>query len=126
MVRRSTPIASVQSRRDAALNGVPYKLPVIRQKKENGKLHVTVELMRPRWQQMLGAEQTCEKTFALDDYGQQVYENCDGAVTVNEIVGRFAKKTKVSRPEAEMAVTKFLRTLLSKGLVAMQMEKPSA
>lgn len=108
------------------MSAVPCPTPVVRKKRENDKLHLTVEFVRPRWQQMLGAEQICERTFALDEYGQRVYEYCDGRRTVRQVVDKFAKRTKVSQPEAETAVTRFMRTLIAKGLIAMQMEKPSA
>jgi hypothetical protein len=80
---------------------------------------------RPRWQRVLGAERECERTFGLDAYGRRVYEGCDGQRPVREIIRQFAKQVSVSVPEAELAVTKFMRTLLAKGLVAMKMEKPA-
>lgn len=126
MKRRKKPKANLKSRREASLDGVPYQLPRVRKQEKDGKLLVTVELLRPRWQQLLGADQTCERTFGLDAYGRKVYEQCDGRRAVRHIISRFAHETKISKPEAEMAVTKFLRTLLAKGLVAIEMEKPAA
>jgi len=116
----------LKARRDASLEAVPYQLPTVREQRKEGKLYLTIEYNRPRWQQMLGADQTCERTFGLDEYGQRVYEYCDGRRTVRQVIGQFAKRTKVSKPEAETAVTRFMRTLIAKGLIAMQMEKPSA
>jgi len=107
------------------MNGRPHRLPAVRQEEKNDKLYVTVLFERAKWQRLLGADQTCERTFGLDGYGQRVYASCDGKRTVKQIVERFANQTHVSVPEAEMAVAQFLRTLLSKGLVAMEMEKLS-
>jgi len=109
--------------REAALKGRPHRSPPVRKEEKEGKLYVTVKFERPRWQRILGADSTCERTFGLDDYGRRVYESCDGKRTVKSIIKHFAATTRVSLPEAEMAVTKFMRTLLSKGLVAMEMEK---
>lgn len=112
--------------RDAALKAKPHRLPPITTEEKGEKLYVTVSFLRPRWQRILGADENCERTFGLDHYGRRVYESCDGKMTVQGIVKRFSKATQVSLPEAEMAVTKFLKTLLSKGLVAMEMDKRSA
>ena len=126
MARRTRSPAALPARRDASLGAVPYRLPPVRKEEKGPKLYVTVQFERPRWQQVLGADATCERTFGLDAYGRQVYENCDGRRTVRQIISRFANQTKISKPEAEVAVTKFMRTLITKGLIAMQMEKPSA
>ena len=70
-----------------------------------------------------------DRIARLNDRGrarQLVLSFCDGKRTVNEIVRRFAKATHVSVPEAEMAVTKFMKTLLSKGLVVMELDRESS
>lgn len=126
MARRSPSPAAVAARRNASLDGVPFRLRTVRQQEKDGKLYVTILYERPRWQRVLGADRECERTFGLDAYGRRVYESCDGSRTVRQIVSRFAEQVRVSVPEAELAVTRFMRTLLSKGLVAMEMEKPSA
>jgi hypothetical protein len=126
MFRKKAPTpAEMTARRHAALDGMPFRLSPIRQAEKNGKLYVTVPFERPRWQRVLGAERECERTFGLDAYGRRVYEGCDGRRTVRQIIRQFSEQAHVSVPEAELAVTKFLRTLLAKGLVAMEMEKPS-
>ena len=111
--------------RNAALGGKPHRTPTVKQKEENGKLYVTVQLERSRWQRILGADKARERTFGLDAYGRRVYECCDGEQTVQAIINRFAKSTHVSVPEAEMAVTKFVRTLMSKGLLVIEMPEES-
>lgn len=123
-MRQKTQSASLISRRNAALDAVPRRLPVVRAKAENGKLRVTVKMRPGRWQRFLGAGATIDRTFGLDKYGQQVYEACDGARSVSQIISLFAHQTHVSLPEAETAVTKFVHTLLCKALVAIEMEKP--
>lgn len=109
--------------RNAAMKGRPHRTPPVRTEEKNGKLYVTVRFRRPGWQRILGADDTCERTFGLDAYGRCVYEGCDGKRTVEEVVRRFAETNRVSPPESEMAVTKFMRTLLAKGLVAMELER---
>lgn len=92
--------------------------------REDGGLLVTVLLQRPRWQRLLGGEGTMERSFGLDAVGRQVYEWCDGRSTVADLVRRFAQEKRVHPAEAEAAVTTFLRTLVGKGLVVMEIEKP--
>jgi|YelNatPaOPRAMG01_1025707.scaffolds.fasta_scaffold17631_7 hypothetical protein len=122
--RQKSPVTAAQ--RNAALDGVPFRLPAVRQEEKNGKMYVTILYERPRWQRVLGADRECQRTFGLDAYGRRVYESCDGRRPVRQIIRQFAEQTGVSLPESELAVTKFMRTLLAKGLVAMKMEKPAA
>jgi len=105
--------------RQTALNGRPLRLPVNRQEMKDGKLYLTVNLPRPRWQQWLGADPLCNRTFGLDAYGQEVYRRCDGEKTVSKIIEQFSDDHRISIPEAETAVTEFLKTLMNKGLIAM-------
>lgn len=124
-MRQKVKTASLTSRRIAALDAVPRRSPVVRSEMEGGKLRVTVKMNAGRWQRMLGANATVNRTFGLDKYGHQVYEACDGKRTVKEIVKGFAEETHVSLPEAETAVTKFIHTLLCKALLVIEMERPS-
>jgi len=79
---------------------------------------------RPRWQRLLGAGSQTERSFGLDAYGREVFEACDGKRSVRAINRRFAKAHRIALAEAEMAVAAFLKTLLAKGLVAMEIDAP--
>jgi hypothetical protein len=105
--------------RGAALAAVPVRVPPERTEEKDGKLYVTMKFRRPGWQRFLGADRKCERSFGLDAYGQEVYACCDGETRVKDIVGAFAREHHLSKAEAETAVTTFLRTLMSKGLVGM-------
>lgn len=122
---KRTPTAPLPARRSAALDGVPHQLPPVRTEQKGEKLLVTAKFIRPRWQRFLGADETLERTFGLDRYGQLVYRACDGKRSVRQIIQAFSKETHVSTPEAEMAVTKFMHTLIRKGLIVVEMEKPT-
>lgn len=91
--------------------------------RDDGGLRVTVRLRRPRWQRFLGGQDTMERSFGMDAVGRQVYEWCDGRASVAVLVRRFARDHGVHAAEAEAAVTAFLRTLVNKGLVVMEMDK---
>ena len=120
--RKKRPVRDIAAR-NGALKARPHQLPPVKSEEKDDKLYVTVRFKRPGWQRILGADEMCERTFGLDPYGRRVYDSCNGKRTVNSIVRKFAEDIKVSVPEAEMVVTKFMRTLMSKGLVAMEMEK---
>lgn len=119
---RQTTQASTAAR-NAALQARPLQSPPVRTEEKDGKYYVTIRFMRPRWQRVLGADETCERAFGLDAYGRIVYESCDGKRTVKQIVKHFAGKVHVSLPEAELAVTKFMQTLMKKGLILMEMDR---
>lgn len=112
--------------RDTALGGFPVQLPAKRVEEKGKKLHVTIEFRRPRWQQVLGAEEFCERTFALDPYGREVYEACNRTTSVNQIVERFARKHKITIAEAEVSVATFLKTLMARGMIGMDLSDKKA
>ena len=121
---KTSKTAPLPARRSASLSAVPRRTPLVRTATTGEKLHVTARFQRPRWQRFLGAATTLERTFALDKYGRQVYEACDGERTILEVIRLFADTTRVSLPEAEIAVAKFVHTLVCKGLLVIEMEKP--
>lgn len=106
-----------------ALAAVPVQTPVVKRERKSGKVYLTVEFERPGWQRTLGADQHCERTYGLDAYGFEVYSFCDGTHSVQQGIERFAKQHHISLPEAELAVTSFLQTLIKKGLIGMAVEK---
>ena len=109
--------------RDLALAGSPVKLPTKKTETKDGKVHVTIEFNRPRWQRILGADELCERTFSLDSYGQEVFNACDGNTKVNKIMKNFAKNHRLSMAEAETAVTSFLQTLMERGMIGIEVAK---
>ena len=110
--------------RTSALKARPKRLPIIRSEELDGEgLKVTVEYTRPRWQQFLGAPTDVSRSYVLDNFGREVYEACNGSKNVAAIVRDFSKRHNVSIAEAELSVSTFLKTLMSRGLVAMLMGK---
>lgn len=109
--------------RAKALEARPVRLPIEGEKElPGGKVQITVRLTRPRWQRWLGSDHQIVKTFELDPYGREVYSLCDGKNRTREIIVKFAEKYKISVAEAELSVTTFFKTLISKGLIAMGAE----
>jgi hypothetical protein len=99
-------------------------MPIVKQEvRADGGLRVTVLLDRPAWQRWLGGSEKVGRTFGLDNAGRQVYEACDGRRNARAIIRRFAAANRLNEAEAEIAVTTFLKTLMAKGLVAMEVER---
>ncbi|MFW6107608.1 MAG: PqqD family protein [bacterium] len=110
--------------RKAALSARPEQAPAVRtEERENGGLEVTVRVPRPRFLRWLRSTEQVEKTFGLDVVGRELYEWCDGHTSVRTLIKKFANKHSVRSSEAETAVTHFLKTLMSKGLVFMALDK---
>ena len=110
--------------RDTAMSARPSQAPVIgTTQRPDGGMNVTVLVRRPTWLKLFGASEQCERTFGLDAFGREVFEACDGKRSVRGIVRRFAKVHPLGRAEAEMSVSAFLKTLVTKGLVRMEVRK---
>jgi hypothetical protein len=106
--------------REKSMNGYPVQLPLKREEKKDGKLYVTIEFTRPKWQQRLGADPICERSFGLDDYGQEIFAACDGKTNIMKIIKNFAKKHKITIAEAETCVSTFMQTLMKRGIIGIQ------
>ena len=107
--------------RAAAMTARPVQAPPVKTERKNDKLYVTVQFERPGWQRILGADRFCRRTFGLDAYGEEVYAACNGRTTVKYIVKTFSKTHHLSIQEASLSVTKFMKTLMVKGLVGMEL-----
>ncbi len=112
--------------RQAAMRGKPVQIPVVRtEHRDNGGVQVTVMLDAPRWVRFIGGKAQIERSYVLDRFGRQVYDACDGKTNVSRIVKRFGADNHLGPAEAELAVSKFLQTLMAKGLIAMEVAKSS-
>ncbi len=60
-----------------------------------------------------------EKGFALDSLGHQVLLWCDGTRTTEELIELFANRYKLRFHPARLTVLAFLRTLITRNLVAL-------
>ena len=111
--------------RGSALSGRPERLPAVSSKEtDGGGLNVTISLTPRRWLRWLkSSDRQITRTFSLDALGREVYWACDGKSNVSTIVRRFAEAHKLSIAEAEISVTTFLKTLMSKGLVAVAVDR---
>jgi hypothetical protein len=106
------------------MSAKPTKLPVIkREDVDENKAQITVEYPSPTMVRLLSRRKTFRKTYSLDKFGIEVYDACDGRTTVKKLVRNFAAEHDLSLSEAEMSVGTFLKTLITRGLIAMQLDK---
>jgi hypothetical protein len=109
--------------RETSFAAKPMQVPAIGREEIKGELKLTVKYERPRWQRLLGADDTFNHSMILDVLGREVYEACDGRQSVRRIIDAFAAKHSISVAEAELAVTKYMKTLIGKGLIAVEVKK---
>ncbi|NLC55290.1 MAG: PqqD family protein [Armatimonadetes bacterium] len=93
---------------------------------EDGKVVITI----PRRQDWLGRIANIffaipkKRQLILDDeVGATVWSICDGEHTIRNIVDHLCKHYKLTRKEAEVSVTEFLRQLGRRRLVGFAVEK---
>jgi hypothetical protein len=110
--------------REAAIGGRPLRRSAIsREKDESGKTRITLTAPAPGWLRLVRGPKEIERTFRLDPLGLEVYEACDGETDVKTMVSRFAKRHRISEAEAEVAVTTFLKTMMARGLVVIEVDR---
>ena len=113
--------------RGQSLGACPVKTEVVdTDALPEGGLRVTVAAPRPRWHRWFGGDGDLQRSFELDALGAAVYDACDGTRDVRALIADFAAAHQVSTVEAEIAVTTYLRTLVSRGLVAMVVDRQEA
>ena len=109
--------------REESLTARPVKLALAQKPEiDGGGLRLTVNLPRPRWHRWLGGTGRIKRSFDLDTFGREVYDMCGGGRNVRTMIESFASRHNLSIAEAETSVTKFLNTLMSRGLVGMDVK----
>lgn len=90
----------------------------------DGTVAVTVRLNRPAWlvpPVSWVLKPAATRTVRLDAVGTAVWHSCDGTKTVEAVVEAFAALYRLSFHEARAAVTEFLKSLVQRGVLVMEM-----
>lgn len=87
-------------------------------------LRIAVRTTPPRW--LVGPLRWLlpvrrGRAVRLDGVGAWVWGLCDGARTVEQVVDTFADRYNLTFHEARVAVTGYLRQLVQRGALAMEM-----
>lgn len=109
--------------RERALAAKPQQAPYVKRTEKEQGLSVTVKLKPKTWMKWLGSGELVERTFELDALGREVYYACDGSASVKQIIRDFAKKHKIAEAESEMAVTTYMKTLMTKNLIYVAVDR---
>jgi len=65
-----------------------------------------------------------ERATRLDRVGTRVWTLCDGRRTVADVVDAVATQYRLTFHESRVAVTGYLKTLIQRGVLAIEMENP--
>ena len=79
---------------------------------------------RSRWLERL-APVIRERRIELDEIGSRVWRRLDGHRDVRCLIQDFAREYHVDRREAEAVVVEFLKSLMRRGLITMQIPRSS-
>jgi len=92
----------------------------------NGTMKAYVKKLRPWYMKpplSWMMQRRPERCLLLDRLGTEVWDLCDGARKVEDVVDRFAEKHGLSFHEARAAVTAYLKTLIQPGVLAIAMKR---
>lgn len=60
------------------------------------------------------------RKLELDEIGSDVWERCDGDITVEQLTKQICEKYKMNRRQGETSVTAYLRMLAERRLIALK------
>jgi hypothetical protein len=96
---------------------------------DDGTLAVYVKKALPwYWRAPLTwvASPRAQRRVALDRLGSEVWRLCDGTRTVEAVVDAFAERHRLTFHEARAAVTGYLRLVIQRGVLAIEMPEEEA
>ncbi|MBM3459557.1 MAG: PqqD family protein [Armatimonadetes bacterium] len=111
-------------------NQIEWELQEPEGKAETGGPVVILRV--PRRQDRLGKlllrvfEAPVHKQVVLDELGTDVWQMCDGATSVDDLIRALARKHKLERREVEVSLTAYLRTLAQRGYIGLRLAAGSA
>jgi len=115
-----------QLTRTEALSCIPKHIPSVTSIETHGRTRLEYPLsMRPFFLQLARkfTRQTgtpLTKKIELDEYGTMVWRLIDGYRTISQIIELFATEAGLSKQDAEISVTAFMRELGRRGLIALK------
>src|SRR4051794_25804043 len=117
--------SSVAPSRSTLLSSIPIKNALVREKQMNKKnLRLTAPLKPSRLHAFISKSPT-EKSFDLDDLGQDVWSRLDHQQTIEHLIQSFAEDHHLNLREAEVSILLFLNTLAKRNLIALLTPKQS-
>jgi len=113
--------------REQALAARPMHHPeAIEHETDDGCVRLTLPLkgkVRKRFWHWLVVSPR-HRSVTLDEIGTVVWRACDGRRRVSQVVDVLVKKYKLNRREAEQSTMMFMKQLMERALLLMQVDKP--
>jgi len=114
--------------RQQCLAAIAVRNPLARAKPlKNGQLELELPLEKTRLGKWFsfGSDKPLIRRYQLDALGRDVWEMIDGKRPVRALIEQFAAKHRLNLREAEVSMMAYLRTLASRGIIALAVETPS-
>ena len=88
-------------------------------------LRLTVPRRQDRLGRLLGRvfPMPDHKTIELDDFGADIWERCDGAQSMEQLVAHTCRKYKLSRRQGEVSVVAFMKMLTQRRLIGFAIKE---
>ncbi|MFQ1020750.1 PqqD family protein [Tardisphaera saccharovorans] len=105
--------------RSQFLSSYPVRNPVVvTRSTEEGTVELEVPLKKPsKWVSLL-LNPPDKKVVKLDVLGTFVWQRCDGTHTVQNIIDDIASQFKLTKAEAAVSLSEFMKDLSKRGLIA--------
>lgn len=111
---------------------VPHKNSAVRERcLESGEVRLSYPAAVRPWAATLSrlfrgeAPPQRRRQLQLDSLGSAVWRLLDGRRSVAQVVAAFREQYQLHPKEAELSVTRFLKTLGERGLVFMKIDDPA-
>lgn len=108
------------------MNSVPLKNPLVKWKEIKSGNKVAILQRRSDWWGKILAFIFVipkEREVVLDELGSEVVDLCDGINKVEDLVQKMADKYKLTRKEAETSILSYLRQLVRRGIIGLQIKE---
>jgi hypothetical protein len=123
-----------QFSRKEALGAVPFRNSLIEWElraddppSAGGEPLVVLRIPRrqDRWGRLLNRffEGPSHRQVILDELGTDVWQMCDGEMTVDGLIVALARKHKLERREVEVSLTTYLQTLARRGFIGLHVRQ---
>lgn len=112
--------------REAMLKSRPARNDALTwEKNENDEITITVE-RRDDWKARILSKIFWipqNRSLQLDQIGAQVWEMCDGKISVDQMIRKLSSEHKLNLKEAEVSLLTYLKSLGKKHLIGFLVDK---
>jgi hypothetical protein len=108
--------------REEALKAIPVRNDLLRWYKEDGEVNLFIPRKRGGFAELVARvfRLPDEKRLQLDRVGSGVWELCDGYHDVQSILDYVQRRHKLTRREAEVSVSTYLKILAERRLIGLK------